>query len=91
MSLYGVQSFMFRLKRDPALQNGLAQRDERAFEGFPLEAAERTAILSGDIAELYRMGVHPLLLAPYSRYAGVSPTAYKQVLAPLKGTRQLKS
>jgi len=91
MSLYGVQSFMFRLKRDPALQNGLTQKDERTFEGFPLEAAERAALLSGDIEELYRMGVHPLLLAPYSRYVGISPAAYKQVLAPLKGMRQLKS
>lgn len=91
MSFFGVQSFMFRLKRDAALQTGLSQKDEQALESFPLEVVEREALLSGDIAMLYRMGVHPLLLAPYSRYVGVSPAAYKQMLGPLKGTRRLTS
>jgi hypothetical protein len=91
MSLYGLQSFMYRLKRDATLQKGLQQRDEHAFDAFALEADERAALLAGDIAGLFCRGVHPLLLAPYSRFVGISPTRYKQLMTPVKGARQLRS
>jgi hypothetical protein len=91
MSLYGVQSFLYRLKREPALQKGLEARDDRTFEGFPVDSDERAAILSGDVAGLYRRGVHPLLLAPYSRFVGISAARYKELMLPAKGSRQLRS
>jgi hypothetical protein len=91
MSLYGVQSFLYRLKSEPALQTGLQARDARTFEGFPIDGQERTAILAGDVAELYRRGVHPLLLAPYSRFVGISAAQYKQLMLPARGSRQMRS
>jgi hypothetical protein len=91
MSLFGIQSFMYRLKRESALQKGLGARDNQAFDGFQIEDDERAAILSGDVAELYRRGVHPLLLAPYSRFVGISPARYKQLMLPVKGCRELRS
>ena len=91
MSLYGVQSFMFRLKQDAALQAALKEKDARAFEGFALDESERAALLAGEVAELYRKGAHPLLLAPYSRFVGISAARYKELMAEVRGTRQFRS
>jgi hypothetical protein len=91
MSLYAVQSFMFRLKQDTSLQRGLERRDEGILAAFSLEERERKALLAGDVAELFRMGVHPLLLAPFSRFAGLSAAQYRTVMGALKGVRKLRS
>jgi Aromatic-ring-opening dioxygenase LigAB, LigA subunit len=91
MSLLGVHSFIFRLKSDPATQEAFEQRSAAVFEKFDLAPHEIAALLNGDVVTLYRLGVHPLLLAPYSRYAGVPRPKYKSALAPLKGLRRLRS
>jgi hypothetical protein len=91
MSLYGVQHFIFRLKQDPALQKGLNDKTASTFDGFPIDEDERQALLAGDVVDLFRRGVHPLLLAPYSRFVGISPAEYKKLLAPVKGARILRS
>lgn len=91
MSLYGVQSFMFRLKQDTALQRGLQRGDEGILAGFSLDDPERKALLAGDVATLFRMGVHPLLLAPFSRFVGLSAAQYRTVMGALKGVRKLRS
>jgi hypothetical protein len=82
---------MFRLKQDPILQQGLENKEVSTFNAFPIDGEERTSLLAGDIADLFRRGVHPLLLAPYSRFVGISPAEYKRLLASLKNTRILRS
>jgi hypothetical protein len=37
------------------------------------------------------MGVHPLLCAPYARMMGIPRPKYVELLAPLRGLRQLQS
>jgi hypothetical protein len=91
MSLYGVQNAMYQLKKDKALQARFKQDAVRALEGHDLTAAERDALVAGDLAGLYRMGVHPLLLAPYSRMMGIPRPKYQELLTPLKGVQQLRS
>jgi len=91
MSLLGIHSFIFRLKSDPAIQRAFEQRLAAVFENFDLAPNETEALLNGDVVTLYRLGVHPLLLAPYSRYAGVPRPKYKSALAPLKGLRRFCS
>ena len=91
MSLLGVQFFIFRLKSDEALQERLRGVSGAAFDGFDLDAEEKTALGSGDLAGLYEMGVHPLLLAPYSRAMGIPRQRHRELLAPLRGTRMLRS
>jgi hypothetical protein len=91
MSLIGVQSFMFRLKNDKGLQDRFRSGSKDAFEGFALTNDETRALASGDIEGLYSLGVHPLLLAPFSRYANIARPKYRERLAPLKGTRRFVS
>jgi len=91
MSLLGIHSFIYRLKNDSAIRSAFQRRDKDAFGGFDLTDDEKAALRSGDVATLYRLGVHPLLLAPYSRYAGLARSKYQATLAPLKGLRQLHS
>lgn len=91
MSLHGLHSFMYRLKNDAEIQARFKQRSSAAFSGFELSDDEIRALRDGDVASLYSMGVHPLLLVPYSRYAGIARPEYLAKLAPLRGHRVMKS
>jgi Aromatic-ring-opening dioxygenase LigAB, LigA subunit len=91
MSLLGISSFIYRLKNDETVRTAFESRSDAAFEGFELTQDEKTALRDGDVVALYRLGVHPLLLAPFSRYAGIPRPKYQAALAPLKGLRQLRS
>lgn len=91
MSLYGVQKAMYLLKKDRGLQERFKQDAARALEGHEVSAVERDALAAGDLAALYRMGVHPLLLAPFSRMMGIPRSKYQELLTPLKGVQRLRS
>lgn len=91
MSLYQVQKVMFLLKKDEQLAQAIKQTPSAALAPFPLSDEERAALGAGDLAALYRMGVHPLLLAPYSRVMGISRPDYCERLAPVRGYRTLQS
>jgi hypothetical protein len=91
MSLLGLHSFMYRLKNDQELQQNFKARPSAAFKDFELTEGEMQALQDGDVASLFKMGVHPLLLAPYSRYAAIPRPDYQARLAPLRGTRILQS
>jgi hypothetical protein len=91
VSLYGVQKAMYLLKKDKALQGRFRQDAAAALAGHDLAAHELAALAAGDLAGLYRMGVHPLLLAPYSRMMGISRPRYQELLTPLKGVQRLRS
>ncbi len=91
MSLYGVESFMYRLKNDSIKQTEFKAGLSSAFEGFELTESEIAALTTGDVEFLFGIGVHPLLLVPYSRYAGIPRPEYLARLQPLRNTRQIKS
>lgn len=91
MSLYGVQRVLFLLKNDQAFAAGFKSDAYEALAPADLADAERRALMDGDLATLYGMGAHPLLLAPYSRFMGIARPDYQAALAPLKGTRRLRS
>ncbi len=91
MSLYGIQKFIFCLKQDGALEESFRRGDESVFDRFPLDSTERAALLKGDIVALFRMGVHPLLLAPFSRYANISAAEYRERLSTERNVRKLRS
>jgi len=91
MNVLGISSFIYRLKNDSTIRAAFQSRSDAAFQGFDLSDDEKIALRNGDVVALYRFGVHPLLLAPYSRYAGIPRPKYQAALAPLKGLRQLRS
>ncbi len=91
MSLYAVQRTIFRMKKDHAFAQSFQEDAASAVADAELTAEERRALVDGDLAALYRMGVHPLLLAPYSRAVGIPRPRYQELLAPLAGLRRMRS
>lgn len=91
MSLIAVQQLMFDLKRDkPRAALWLTDPDQ-VHASYALTEHESVALKTGDLPALYRMGVHPLLLAPFSRMAQIPRPKYQTDLAPLKGERPMIS
>ena len=86
-----MQKFMYVLKKDKALQQAFKQDAAAALGVFALTREEKDALSAGDLASLYRLGAHPLLLAPYSRFMGIPRPKYQAALDPLRGLRTLKS
>lgn len=91
MSLFAIQRLIFDLKRDKLRSGLLKSEPQTALGDADLTDEEQRALVSGDLAALYRMGVHPLLLRPFSRMVEISPIQYQQLLNPLRGTRTFSS
>lgn len=91
MSVFGAQKFIFQIKKDDDLKRRFKADAEAALSAFPLSEEERRVLKSGDLVALYRMGVHPLLLAPYARFMGIPRPAYQEALSPLRGLLRLRS
>ncbi len=91
MSAFGVQKFIFHLKKDRELQRRFREEADAALSAFPISQVECQALKDGDLATLYRLSVHPLLLAPYARFMGISRPEYQETLNPLRGHLQLRS
>lgn len=66
MSLYQVQKLFFHVNSDFELRARYLE-DPRAFVArYDLTQAESAAVLAIDIVALYKMGVDPLLLRPFT-------------------------
>jgi hypothetical protein len=75
MPSYDLERYLFDLKNDPELQINL-RAGKTDLTRYRLNDAERRAIAEMDVVALWRMGVHPLLLVPFSRFAGMSAPDY---------------
>jgi hypothetical protein len=91
MSLHQLEHYLFRLKNDPALQAELAAQPRSHLNAQGLEPAVCEAILNKDVAALWQLGVHPLLLVPLSRFLGMTPAEYRAQLRPFAGSRTFRS
>ena len=88
MSLHAVERLLFEMNRDPSKVSRFRADAEELLRGRDLTPRERELIASGDVLGLYRHGVHPLLLAPASRFFGLGPEEFRAALAPAIGERQ---
>ena len=80
MSLYQVQKLVQAVNRDrDSREKFLASREALADE-FELTEAERAAVIGLEIHALYEMGVHPLLLRPFTIIHGVSEPDYLKAI-----------
>lgn len=68
MSIYTVQEVAYRALHDRDFRAELLRAPEEALAGEDLTAEERSALLAGDVATLYRMGAHEYLLWHFSRF-----------------------
>jgi hypothetical protein len=87
MSLHALERLLFELNRGVAKVEQLRVDPDALFAQRDLTAEERAWLTSGDVLALYRHGVHPLLLAPASRFFGLDSEQFRTALAPAMGER----
>ncbi|HEY5624814.1 MAG TPA: aromatic ring-opening dioxygenase subunit LigA [Gammaproteobacteria bacterium] len=80
MSLYQVQKFVQAVNRNPdARKKFFDDRASLAAE-FDLTDEEKTALTEVNVYDLYEMGVHPLLLRPFTIINGMSEPDYLKTI-----------
>lgn len=86
MSLFAVHRICHLVQRDVAFRDALLAAPGDTLAGVSdLTRRERAALESGDVATLYDMGAHPLLLARLQRYGigGLDQDSYvRQIQRP---------
>lgn len=87
MSLHAVDRLLYELNRDAAKVEQFRDHRDEVLAGRSLTPEERTMLLEGDVLGLYRHGVHPLLLAPASRFLGLDQQRFRAALEPALGER----
>lgn len=84
MSLYQLQKLIYDVNRNSERREAY-RGDGGTFIGrYDLTAQELDAISRLDIRKLYQMGVHPLLLRPFTLLHRVSNEDYAKALAGLE-------
>ena len=81
MSLYYVQKLFYHLLVDPKARQRFKAECDSMLADYKLDPGELRAIKSVDLAALYRMGVHPLLLRPFSTIHGMGMPDYLKAIS----------
>jgi hypothetical protein len=84
MSLYQLQKLIYQVNRDPAQRERYRQDPQAFVRSYELTEEESRAALSVDLRTLYSMGVHSLLLRPFSLLHKVSNEDYAKALKGLE-------
>lgn len=82
MSQYQLQKLCRAVNSDPVARERFQSEPDAFVAEFDLSEAERKALAEMDIDALYDLGVHPLLLRPFTIIAGVSQEDYLAALNP---------
>ena len=80
MSLYQVQKLVQAVNRDAESRTRFLESRESFVREFELTGDERDALVQINIRDLYDMGVHPLLLRPFTIIHGVSEPDYLRAI-----------
>ena len=83
MSLYQVQKLIYHVNRDPERRDRYRQDAPAFVKSYDLTGQEIAAILNVDVRALYTMGVHSLLLRPFTLLNKVSNEDYANALKGL--------
>jgi hypothetical protein len=84
MSLYQLQKLMYEVNRNPERREEY-RKDKASFAArYDLTDEEKDAVTQLDIRRLYQLGVHPLLLRPFSLLHQVTNEHYAKALAGLE-------
>jgi hypothetical protein len=76
MSTYTLQKAIRNINRRPDARAEFESSPESFVARYELSDAERAALLARDYGALYRLGVHGLLLRPFSLLKGVPEADY---------------
>jgi len=84
VSLYQLQKLIYHVNRDAAARERY-RRDPRVFvRDYELSEQESAAVLDLDVRSLYTLGVHSLLLRPFTLIHKVSNEDYARALKGLE-------
>ena len=75
-----MQKVIRQINRDPTTRKLFFERPEEAIATYSLTEQERSALLRKDYGELYRLGVHGLLLRPFSILHSVPEADYLEAI-----------
>ena len=76
MSIYALQKTIREINRNHETRQSFMAAPQGALAGFDLTSEERDALIGRDYRALYRLGVHGLILRPFSIINGVSEADY---------------
>jgi hypothetical protein len=66
MSLYGLQKLIRDVNRKPACRDAYFASAASFAQTYDLTEGERAALIDMNVGQLYAMGVHGLLLRPFT-------------------------
>jgi hypothetical protein len=89
VSLYQLHRCVFDFIRSGETKSGNSRPIFDASR-YQLTESERAAFEARDVAALYRLGLHPVLLNAFCRAAGYSRDDYRKVLAPYAAPEERK-
>jgi Aromatic-ring-opening dioxygenase LigAB, LigA subunit len=84
MSLYQLQKLIYHVNRDPTQRERYRQDPAAFIKSYELTEEESKAALQVDVRALYSMGVHSLLLRPFSLLHKISNDDYAKALKGLE-------
>lgn len=84
MSLYQLQKLIYHVNRDPSHRERFRQDPAAFVAGYELTEEEKSAAVNVDVRKLYVLGVHSLLLRPFTLSHKVSNEDYAKALAGLE-------
>jgi hypothetical protein len=84
MSLYQLQKLIYHVNRDPAERERYRQDPAAFVKNYELTDDEIRAALNVDVRALYTLGVHSLLLRPFTLLHKVSNEDYAKALKGLE-------
>lgn len=84
VSLYQLQKLIYQINRDGAQRERYRQDPAEFVKNFDLSDAEAKAALDVDVRALYSMGVHSLLLRPFTLLHKISNEDYARALTGLE-------
>ena len=82
--LYALQKLIREINRDPDLRAKFSSTPEQVMSQYDLSEEEKTALLKRDYGELYRLGVHGLMLRPFSLLHSVSEKDYLNAIREVR-------
>jgi hypothetical protein len=84
MSLYQLQKLIYHVNRDPERRERYREHPAEFVKSYELTEAEARAVLNVDTRTLYTMGVHSLLLRPFTLLNRVTNEDYGKALSGLE-------
>lgn len=87
MSVYAVNYLCRELLRDHAFRAAMKADPVAAIANYDLTADERAALLAGDVAKLYRLGVNAFLMGYLPRFevCGLTVPIYSERIRAAAG------